>query len=137
MTSTVVQKCQVWFIKVTWTLVQKYQVWFKVTSTVGHVYKLEFKEQYLDWNKVPPSELFDAAVEKLEEKGSNRMPKHFREEAKGCSHLVLWLDCDREGENICFEVMQSACASDYDENSSTTTSFIKAFQLLCRLRRKF
>ncbi len=56
-------------------------------------------------------------TEKLEVNSRQRVPAHFRDEARGCEFLVLWLDCDLEGENICFEVMKTACCKDDDYNS--------------------
>ena len=79
----------------------------KITSCTGHVYSTDFPPQYQSWDKTDPVALFDAEVVKEESNPKVRLPAHFKAEAKGVSHLVLWLDCDREGENICFEVIRN------------------------------
>ena len=79
----------------------------KITSVAGHVYSTDFPPQYQNWDRTDPVTLFDATVVKEESNSKMRLPAHLKAEAKGVSHLVLWLDCDREGENICFEVIRN------------------------------
>ena len=49
--------------------------------------------------------MFAAGVVKVE--NNKAIPKHLAVEARGADYVVLWLDCDREGENICYEVLDN------------------------------
>ncbi|KAL4458501.1 hypothetical protein ABPG75_013366 [Micractinium tetrahymenae] len=80
---------------------------FKMTSVIGHVLSIDFPAEYQSWDKVDPATLFDAPTIKTEANPKARVCRHLQEEAKDCDCLVLWLDCDREGENICFEVVDN------------------------------
>lgn len=78
-----------------------------MTSVCGHIMGLEFVGKFNSWDKVDPVELFSCPTEKKESTPNLRMPAFLSQEAKGCDYLILWLDCDKEGENICFEVMSA------------------------------
>ncbi|CAK8990534.1 DNA topoisomerase 3-beta-1 (DNA topoisomerase III beta-1) [Durusdinium trenchii] len=80
---------------------------FRVTATTGHVYSLDFSQEYNNWEKHSPDVLFSAQTVRTYDPRGN-IPAHIAEEARNCDLLILWLDCDREGENICFEVMELA-----------------------------
>ncbi|XP_065181209.1 DNA topoisomerase 3-beta-1-like [Sycon ciliatum] len=82
-------------------------VYFKMTSVCGHVLSLDFEARFNNWDKVDPVELFSAPTEKKEASPDLNMERFLAQEARGVDYLVLWLDCDKEGENICFEVINA------------------------------
>lgn len=79
---------------------------YKVTSVIGHVFSIDFPPKYQNWELTDPMDLFDAPTIKSESNPKAHIRRHLHQEARGCGHLILWLDCDREGENICFEVLE-------------------------------
>lgn len=80
------------------------QAYIKVTSTTGHVFSCDFTPQHQNWDKTDEEDLFTAPI--VWKDTSMKVSHHLENESKGCDYLILWLDCDREGENICYEVMQ-------------------------------
>jgi len=75
----------------------------KITSVAGHVFNVDFPSSYQSWDNIDPADLFHAPIVKKACKGS--VVRHLSDTAKGVDFIVLWLDCDREGENICQEVL--------------------------------
>ena len=71
------------------------------TSVTGHVMGLDFPPSHRGWNTCNPRELIDGArVVKQVDKGKEKVAENLRKEASRCAWLILWLDCDREGENL-------------------------------------
>jgi DNA topoisomerase-3 len=67
--------------------------------------ELDFPEQYRSWRSVDPVELFSLPVHKVVPEDKRGIESTLQQEARRCDWLILWLDCDREGENIAFEVI--------------------------------
>jgi DNA topoisomerase-3 len=77
---------------------------FKVTSVCGHVFNRDFPKEFQSW-KNDPEGLFNAPTVRKADKHGKPVANHLATVSRSLDFLVLWLDCDREGENICFEVM--------------------------------
>uniref|UniRef100_K3WHB4 DNA topoisomerase n=1 Tax=Globisporangium ultimum (strain ATCC 200006 / CBS 805.95 / DAOM BR144) TaxID=431595 RepID=K3WHB4_GLOUD len=86
--------------------IQNQHVTMVVTSVTGHLMELEFDASYRSWYSCSPMDLFTAKVAKKvrNDDTQKKIEKTLMKEARQSQWLVLWLDCDREGENIAFEV---------------------------------
>jgi len=82
----------------------------------------DFIESHRKWNSCDPFELFDAPIEtrvkqvcaqrphsfipvlKFDSQDCKLLERNLRQEAVSANTLMIWTDCDREGENIGNEV---------------------------------
>ncbi|KAM7273036.1 hypothetical protein ACFE04_027700 [Oxalis oulophora] len=76
------------------------------TSVTGHLMETEFDDRYRKWHSCDPLDLYTAPIRKFVPEDKKDIKRTLEEEARKCQWLLLWLDCDREGENIAFEVVE-------------------------------
>ncbi|CAH0579356.1 unnamed protein product [Chrysodeixis includens] len=77
-----------------------------MTSVSGHLLNLEFVGAYKGWQSCSPLALFDAPVFKFCPENYEKIKKTLEREVRSCQGLIIWTDCDREGENIGFEIIE-------------------------------
>ena len=77
------------------------------TSVRGHLAAQDFTPEY-GWSKCDPVALFDAPIQTYYKPDLQPLERMLRRWAQQCQVLILWLDCDREGEAIGDEV-RTAC----------------------------
>ncbi|KKA28194.1 hypothetical protein TD95_003715 [Thielaviopsis punctulata] len=82
-----------------------------MTCVAGHIMAHEFGPDYQKWDFPPPDALFDAPISKRIAENSKGIAKNIRDQAKYCQALVIWTDCDREGEHIGSEIESVASAA--------------------------
>nr|XP_060642771.1 DNA topoisomerase 3-alpha isoform X1 [Anolis sagrei ordinatus] len=76
-----------------------------MTSVSGHLLAHDFKLPFRKWHSCNPLVLFDAEIEKFCPENYLDIKRTLEREVQQCQALVIWTDCDREGENIGFEVI--------------------------------
>ncbi|NXM23962.1 TOP3A topoisomerase, partial [Oxyruncus cristatus] len=76
-----------------------------MTSVSGHLLTQEFRMPFRKWHSCNPLALFDAEIEKYCPENYLDIKKTLEREIRQCQALVIWTDCDREGENIGFEII--------------------------------
>uniref|UniRef100_A0A8C2STD0 DNA topoisomerase n=1 Tax=Coturnix japonica TaxID=93934 RepID=A0A8C2STD0_COTJA len=76
-----------------------------MTSVSGHLLAHDFKLPFRKWHSCNPLALFDAEIEKYCPENYVDIKRTLEREVQQCQALVIWTDCDREGENIGFEII--------------------------------
>ncbi|KAI5123889.1 hypothetical protein M0805_005705 [Coniferiporia weirii] len=77
---------------------------FTVTAVSGHLMEHDFDAAHRIWSSCDPFALFDAPIETRVASASKTIEENLKAEARTADELMIWTDCDREGENIGAEV---------------------------------
>lgn len=77
---------------------------YTVTAVAGHLMNQDFRSDFKSWNSCDPFSLFDARIEVTVASDKKDIEKNLQQEARRAQTLVIWTDCDREGEHIGYEI---------------------------------
>jgi DNA topoisomerase III len=86
------------------------------TSVRGHLASQDFPRNY-GWSKCDPIALFDAPIETTYRDDMIPLERMIRHLAATVQVVILWLDCDREGEAIGDEVRQVVLSANNNSNN--------------------
>ena len=81
-----------------------------VTSVMGHLMSTDFEQPFKKWNSCTPEQLFTAPIVEFVPEKFRNLERQLKKEAQNCDTIILWLDCDREGEAIASEVVNVCCS---------------------------
>lgn len=79
-----------------------------MTSVAGHLTGIDFPNERYGWGKCRINELFDAPINEVFDKNQKKIADNIRKEARNADFLMIWTDCDREGEYIGWEISREA-----------------------------
>jgi DNA topoisomerase-3 len=77
-----------------------------ITSVRGHLMHHDFPDTYKSWRSPHPSALFTAPIVTRVSDDAKNIEKNLLAEARGSGVLMIWTDCDREGEHIGAEIVK-------------------------------
>lgn len=75
-----------------------------MTCVSGHLTTHDFFDTHRKWNSCDPFDLFEAPVQVTIPETSKSIERNIFNEAKSADMLMIWTDCDREGEHIGSEI---------------------------------
>ncbi|KAJ3011123.1 DNA topoisomerase [Thoreauomyces humboldtii] len=75
-----------------------------MSAVMGHLMESDFTPEYKNWKSIPCVHLFDARIVHAVKKDLRGVEDNLINEARKADMLVIWTDCDLEGEAIGSEV---------------------------------
>lgn len=79
-----------------------------MTSVAGHLTGIDFSSDRYGWGKCNINELFDAPLNEVLDNNQRKISNNIKREARNADILMIWTDCDREGEYIGWEIFREA-----------------------------
>ena len=76
-----------------------------MTSVLGHIKTFAFDEQYSNWQTTDINDLFSSTLN-VKAIGNSPVINNLHQAAKDANEVLIWTDCDREGEAIGHDIVE-------------------------------